>query len=126
MRALGIPLGFDGPCLNKYGLQTVAAGVITLRAHTVVQQQPDLAPAGRSANMAALARATASRIADGRRAAPFRAVAGARTLGGAESAADRVRKRLQERRESERIGSGKSAAADAPDAPDAPAEDAAS
>ena len=41
LRALGIPAGFEGPCLNKYGLRTSTVGTIRLRARTVIQQGPE-------------------------------------------------------------------------------------
>uniref|UniRef100_A0A6V2T2M7 Uncharacterized protein n=2 Tax=Emiliania huxleyi TaxID=2903 RepID=A0A6V2T2M7_EMIHU len=113
LRALGIPSGFDAPCLNKYGLRTASSGYVSLRSHTLLQQQPD--PSGTSAsdksrpakalNQGAIARAAAARTASpggaARRRLPLRAIAGARSLGASESASDRVRKRLQERREAE-------------------------
>jgi hypothetical protein len=116
LRALGIPAGFDGACLNKYGLQTATGGSVTVRTHTVLHQQPDLLGGRTASGTGAVGKGTPARATMGdaiRKSAPFRAIAGARTLGGAESAADRVRKRLQERRESERAASGRASSASA-------------
>lgn len=42
------PCRFDAPCLNKYGLRTASSGYVSLRSHTLLQQQPD--PSGTSAS----------------------------------------------------------------------------
>lgn len=117
LRALSIPSGFDGPCLNKFGLQTKSHGSITLRSRTILHKQPDLVgPASRGvAGLGSTKKLTAllSNPNGSRKSAPFRAIAGARSLAGSESAADRVRKRLQERREAERAASGRASAVSA-------------
>ena len=39
LRHIALPAGFDGPCLNKHGLQTDAGGRLTLRLNTIMQQE---------------------------------------------------------------------------------------
>ena len=108
LRALAIPEGFDiskRQCLNKHGLQTVTTGSIHIKIHTVLQQQqPPAAPkaaqklAGGGKAGGAGAGSVAERL---RRAAPemgsMKGVLGVSTLARSETAADRVRRRLEER-----------------------------
>ena len=107
LRALGLPAAFDSSqasCLNKHGLQTVTTGSVRLRLNTIVQQhQP---PRPTTAAMLARQRAT-----DGPRAQQFgrpppsmgslKGVLNVSTLARTETAADRVKKRLEERRRAE-------------------------
>jgi hypothetical protein len=108
LRALAIPEGLDvskPQCLNKHGLQTITSGVVRMKIHTVLQQQqPPAAPKGAQKLGAGGLKggAGAGGVADRlRRSAPemgsLKGVLGVSALARSETAADRVRKRLEER-----------------------------
>ena len=90
LRSLSIPAGFSDSALNKHGLETVSSGVVVVRCQTLLQQRQQ-PPAPRGARGGAQGAAAGSKL-------PFRAIIGARALGASETAADRVRKRLDDRR----------------------------
>ena len=102
LRALSLPDALDmsqPQVLNKHGLQTISSGSLQLTVHTVIQQhQPALAKG--PARPAALAK-----IAEVARRPPdlgaLRGVVGVSTLARSETAADRVLRRLEERRRAE-------------------------
>ena len=103
LRALALPDGFGGEdtiTLNRHGLQTLSSGSVEVHVNTIVHQQQQAqlpttsSPAGRAAAVA-----TRSFNANN----TLRAIASARTLGASESAADRVKRRLEERRSRERL-----------------------
>ena len=102
VRSIAIPTDFDGPCLNKFGLQTRTAGTIILRVSTIMQQQ----------KLRLIARQPPQPPAGGdmpsseprRQRAPFKAIKDAHSLGASETAADRVRRRLEERSRARQAG----------------------
>ena len=92
LRSLSIPAGFKDAALNKHGLETVSSGAVVVRCQTLLQQrQQPPAPRGARGGVGAQGAAAGSKL-------PFRAIIGARALGASETAADRVRKRLDDRR----------------------------
>ena len=109
LRALSIPEGFgDGlggkGALNRHGLQTLSTGSVEVSVNTVLQQhqipvQPLAAGALGGADAAAAAKSFNANNT-------LRAISTARTLGASETAADRVKRRLEERRSRERIAGG--------------------
>jgi hypothetical protein len=100
LRALDVPEGFDvskPAVLNKHGLQTVTAGRVRVQIHTVVQQQQPAA----ASKAPAKAKADATRRDFGRpkpELGTLKGVLNVSTLARAETAVDRVKKRLDERR----------------------------
>lgn len=111
LRAIALPDGLDPSgthCLNKHGVQTVATGRLRVRVQTMIQQHQlpaATAKAGGGASAAARA-ATAAGAARKpdlvRRSAPemgsLKGVLNVSTLARSETAADRVKRRLEERR----------------------------
>ena len=109
-----MPEGFDltkPNCLNKHGLQTVSTGSVRVKLHTVVQQQQP-AQAPKPGSQQAKAAAAAKGGAGGGKF-PFKpevglgklkGVLGVSALANSETAADRVKKRLEERRRAEARG----------------------
>ena len=85
----------------KHGLQTATSGTLRVRMHTLVQQQQP-APAKPQPSKA---KTDAARRAEVRRPpadlAALKGVVNISTLARAETAADRVKKRLEERRRAE-------------------------
>jgi len=103
LRAIALPDGFDiatqPQCLNKHGLQTVTTGTLRLKLHIVVQQHQPPAYKGPVRAAAASNRPTFTRGAP-----DFGAVRGAAaisSLSRAPTNADKVIKRLEERRRAE-------------------------
>ena len=106
LRALAIPEGFDTSvpaCLNKHGLRTQTTGSARVKIHTIVQQQQPPAAPKAAAQKAAGGAGAGGRAAERlRRSAPemgsLKGVMGVSALARSETAADRVKKRLEERR----------------------------
>lgn len=104
LRALSLPDGFEGATLSRHGLQTLSSGSVVLQLNTLLHQQPGVAgplSAAGTGGTAAIAAAAAARNLSANSA--LRAISQARTLGASESAADRVKRRLEERRSRERL-----------------------
>ena len=108
LRALGLPPNFDPSkpsCLNRHGLQTVTTGRVRLRVNTIVQQhQPPQAPKAAQARGPQTADGAARRAQFGRppvSLGTLKGVANISMLGRSDTAADRVKKRLEERRRAE-------------------------
>mmetsp|Transcript_17997 Transcript_17997/g.36276 ORF Transcript_17997/g.36276 Transcript_17997/m.36276 type:complete len:168 (-) Transcript_17997:214-717(-) len=104
LRSISIPEGFDlstPQCLNKHGLLTTATGTLHLEVNTIIQQQQPPAapkPPARPATTARkldLARSTPADLSS------LRGVVGVNALARSQTAADRVRQRLEERRRAE-------------------------
>ena len=102
LRALALPDGFGGEdtiTLNRHGLQTLSSGSVEVHVNTIVHQQQQ-AQLPTTSSTAGRAAAVAARSFNANNT--LRAIASARTLGASESAADRVKRRLEERRSRER------------------------
>ena len=106
LRALGLPPGFDmskPSCLNRHGLQTVSTGSLRVRIHTIVQQQQPPAPPKAGVPKT---KGDATRKPELRKSRPdmgtLKGVFNVSALARSETAADRVKKRLEERRRAER------------------------
>ena len=118
LRALSIPDGFGEGlgvgggagggkgALNRHGLQTLSTGAVEVSVNTVLQQHQvavrAVAAAALDGSAAAAAAAAAAKSFNANNT--LRAISTARTLGASETAADRVKRRLEERRSRERIG----------------------
>ncbi len=98
LRAISIPDGFELPCLNKHGLDTVTTGRITLNARTLVQQYQ---PAIMQPRTQRAEKKASERVRERADLGPLKGAVGVNRLGRSETAADRVKKRLEERRRAE-------------------------
>ncbi len=100
--AFGPPRPWSSGTLNRHGLQTLSSGTVELHVNTVVhQQQLATQQVPVTAQKAAEVKERSLNANS-----VLRALAGARTLGASETAADRVKRRLAERRSQERLPGG--------------------
>ena len=95
LRAIAIPDGFEGSCLNKHGLSTNTSGKVQLRIDSVLQQEQEAVATARPRARTGGAERAAPTVR--KQLAPFKAIKDAHALGASDTAADRVRRRLEER-----------------------------
>ena len=95
LRAIALPDGFSGPCLNKHGLSTNTSGKLHLRVNSVLQQEQEATTVARPSTRAASTERAPPSVR--KQLAPFKAIKDAHALGASDTAADRVRRRLEER-----------------------------
>mmetsp|Transcript_63181 Transcript_63181/g.188118 ORF Transcript_63181/g.188118 Transcript_63181/m.188118 type:complete len:255 (+) Transcript_63181:38-802(+) len=96
LRAITIPDGFDGSCLNKHGLTTNASGTLHLRVNTVLQQEQELATAAtRPRARSAERKPPPPQVR--KQHAPFRAIGAAHKLATSDTCADKIQRRIDER-----------------------------
>ncbi|KAL1504677.1 hypothetical protein AB1Y20_008457 [Prymnesium parvum] len=95
LRAIALPDGFASPCLNKYGLSTDSSGKMYLRVNTLLQQEQETGAGAKARARPVVAEKPPPAVRKQR--APYRAIKDAHTLGASSTAADLVRRRLEER-----------------------------